>query len=173
MSAKIAHLVAFSLALIWAWAASADDARIELLQTLPQVRFPADNRVVSGAIDEKDIAQLRAAGIKQVIDLRPPEEHPALDEASLVEEQGLAYHLIPIEGVESLTRDNVRELHRLLEAAGDEPTLVHCSSGNRVGALIALREAWIKQRPPEEALAEGRRWGMTRLEEPVRALLQQ
>lgn len=172
VTAKIAMLVASFMALLFGVAASAESTSAELLRTLPNVRFPADNRVVSGAIDEDHIAQLRAAGIEHVIDLRPPEEHPALDEARLVKEQGLDYHVIPIKGIESLTRDNALELHRLLEAAGDDPTLVHCSSGNRVGALIALREAWIKGRSTQDAIEEGRRWGMTRLEEPVKALLE-
>lgn len=172
MSARITNAFAIVLASLLCVVARADDAKISLGEALPNVLFPEENRIVSGAIDAEDIAVLQAAGIKHVIDLRAPEEHPDLDEARLVEEHGMTYHVLPIKGAESLTRENARELARLLDAAGDDMTIVHCSSGNRVGALIALREAWIENRSAEEAIAEGKRWGLTRLEPSVRELLE-
>ena len=48
--------------------------------------------------------------------------------------------------------------------------LVHCASGNRVGALIALSAA-DEGVPVEEALARGRAAGMTSTEARVRELL--
>ncbi|HEY0682276.1 MAG TPA: protein tyrosine phosphatase family protein [Steroidobacter sp.] len=149
-------------------APAADDA---LIGELPNMRQPADNRIVSGAIDASDIGRIRAAGIKHLINLRPPEESQDLDEARIATGLGLDYHAIPIAGAQSLTKENARRLDELLEQAGDEPTLVHCASGNRVGALIAVREAWIKGQSMEAAIAEGKRWGLTSLEGEVRAAL--
>lgn len=148
--------------------ACADDA---LLTELPNLRQPQPNRIVSGAIGASEIGRVRAAGIKHVINLRTAEESEGFDEAQIAAGLGLDYHTVPIAGAQSLTKENARRLDELLEQAGDEPTLIHCSSGNRVGALIAVREAWIKGQPTEAAIAEGKRWGLTSLEGAVRTIL--
>lgn len=153
-------------------ALSSHAADTDALADLPQVRFPEAHRVVSGAIDGAHVERLREAGIRHVINLRPIAENPEFDEAGIVEQHGLSYHYLPIEGAQSLTRDNVLAFDRILSEVGDEPTLIHCSTGNRVGALIALREAWVRGRDPREAIEEGRRWGLTRLEGAVRSALE-
>ncbi len=159
------------LAAIFGVAAHAAELDVQALRDFPEVRFPAPNRVVSGAISEAQLSALRSAGIRHVVNLRPIEENPNFDEARAAKALGLEYHAIPIEGAQSLTMENARALDRTLKEIGDEPALLHCSSGNRVGALIALREAWIVGVPVEQAIATGKKWGLTRLEQPVRALL--
>lgn len=139
---------------------------------LTNQRSPQQNRLVSGAIDANDLGRLRAAGVRHVINLRTPEEGKGFDEAQIAAGLGIDYHSIPIKGAESLTQENARKLDELLQQAGDEPTLVHCASGNRVGALIAVREAWIKGQPTDAAIVEGKRWGLTGLESAVRAVLE-
>ena len=49
--------------------------------------------------------------------------------------------------------------------------LVHCSSANRAGALLALADAWFGSRNVENALALGCDAGLAALEPTVRALL--
>jgi protein tyrosine phosphatase (PTP) superfamily phosphohydrolase (DUF442 family) len=117
---------------------------------LPNLQRPQDNRIVSGAIDAKEIGRLRAAGVKHVINLRTEQESQGLNEAQIASGLGMVYHAIPIEGAPSLTRENARKLDEALAHAGDELTLVHCASGNRVGALIAVREFYIRGRSVEE-----------------------
>ena len=85
---------------------------------------------------------------------------------------GIGYTNLPIRGAGDLTRANVVRFDQLLREAGTQETLVHCASGNRVGAMIALRAAWIDGKSSEAALAEGRRWGMKSLEPAVRERLQ-
>ncbi|MFC5577936.1 hypothetical protein ACFPOA_07935 [Lysobacter niabensis] len=48
------------------------------------------------------------------------------------------------------------------------PVLVHCASGNRVGAIVALRAAWMEGRSTEDAIAIGKTWGLKGLEGEVR-----
>lgn len=138
---------------------------------LPNLHRPQENRIASGAIDAAALGRLRAAGIKHVINLRTAEESQGFDEGRIAGGLGIEYHSIPIAGAQSLTRENARKLDELLDAAGDEPTLVHCGSGNRVGALIAVREAWINGKSVEAAIAAGKRWGLTSLEGAVRSAL--
>jgi uncharacterized protein (TIGR01244 family) len=145
-----------------------DDA---VLGDLPNLRHPQQNRIVAGAIDAADLGRLRAAGIKHVISLRTAEEVQGFDEAGIAVGLGIDYHSIPIKGAQSLTKENAAALDALLKQIGDEPTLVHCGSGNRVGGLIAVREAWIEGQSTEAAIAEGKRWGLTSLEGAVRTAL--
>lgn len=174
LRAMIRHLPTMLMSMLLAAglpvSAGADDAA---LSGIPNVQRPEPNRVASGALDATTIESVRRAGIKHVINLRPAHETPDFDEARAAAEQGLSYHSLPIEGSAALTRENVRMLDELLEQIGDDPALIHCASGNRVGALIALREAWIKGQPTEAAIAEGRRWGLTRMEDAVRDRLEQ
>ncbi len=64
----------------------------------------------------------------------------------------------------------MRALDAALSAAGT-PVLVHCGSGNRVGALFALRAAWLQGVAPAEAVALGKAAGMTALEPAIRGIL--
>lgn len=145
----------------------------DALKDLPQVRFPEPQRVVSGAIAETHLQAIKAAGIQHVVSLRPAQENPGFDEPRAVAAHGLEFHAIPIQGPQSLTRENARALDAVLEQIGDEPALLHCSSGNRVGALIALREAWVHGKSSDEAIATGKRWGLTTLEGAVTDALSQ
>ncbi|HEY0938954.1 MAG TPA: sulfur transferase domain-containing protein [Steroidobacter sp.] len=140
---------------------------------LPNMQHPQEHRIVSGAIGAADLGRLHAAGVKHLVNLRTAEESPGFDEALVAGGLGIHYHHIPIDGPASLTLDNARKLDAALAAAGDELTLVHCGSGNRVGALIAVREALLRGRSLEEAIAEGKRWGLASLEDSVRSLLQE
>jgi uncharacterized protein (TIGR01244 family) len=142
------------------------------LAGLPHVSFPAPHRVASGRLQAGDVAALKRAGIEQVIDLSVDSETPGFDEAAAMREAGIGYHNLPIHGAGDLTRDRVRQFDRLLRDAGAQPTLVHCASSNRVGAMIALRAALIDGKSTETALAEGRRWGLKSLEPAVRERLQ-
>jgi uncharacterized protein (TIGR01244 family) len=141
------------------------------LAGLPNVSFPAPHRVASGRLQAVDVAVLKRAGIEQVIDLSADSETPDFDEAAAMRSAGIGYHALPIHGAGDLTRIRVRQFDRLLRDAGEQPTLVHCASSNRVGAMIALRAALVDGLSTDAALAEGRRWGMKSLEPAVRERL--
>ena len=131
---------------------------------------PADGIYTSGRISQEDVATLEAAGIRHVIDLSQDSETPDFDEAAAVQAAGIGYDNLPIAGPDALGRDNVEAFDRLL-ADAQGPVLVHCASSNRVGAMAALRAAWIEGVPVEEAIATGRAWGLRSLEGAVRERL--
>ena len=137
---------------------------------LERFATPAQDILSGGRISAGDLPALRAAGIGHVIDLTPDAETPAFDEAAEVRAAGLRYDNLPIAGPADLTRDAVVAFDALLDGV-DGPALVHCASGNRVGALVALRAAWLDGADDEAAVAEGRRWGLTGLEGAVRERL--
>lgn len=120
-----------------------------------------------GRIGADDLPALRAAGIVHVIDLTPDAETPGFDEANAVRAAGLAYDNLPIAGADDLGPASVAAFDQLLRDV-EGPALVHCASGNRVGALVALRAAWLQGADEDAAIAEGRRWGLRSLETEVR-----
>lgn len=117
-----------------------------------------------------DLAALKAAGVTTVINLRGTGEDAGYDEAAEAARLGLTYVTIPIAGGADITAANAAKLDQALRASNGT-TLVHCASGNRAGALLALRSAASGQ-SVEEAVAFGKTAGMTSLESVVRERLQ-
>lgn len=148
-------------------AACATPSSDSALPDIANARAPAPGVVSGGRLAADDITTLRDVGIQQVIDLTPDAETPEFDEAATVRGAGLAYANLPLAGAAGLTRDNVQAFDALLRDAR-QPVLVHCGSGNRVGAMAALRAAWVDGQPLEQAIATGRAWGLTGLEDEVR-----
>lgn len=85
------------------------------------------------------IAASKAAGARAVIDFRKESEDRGFDERATAEQLGLAYVNIPYQGDAELT-DEVFAASRKAFASVDGPALLHCRSGNRVGA------AWLPYR---------------------------
>lgn len=131
---------------------------------------PAPGIRSGGRLTADDVARLAAEGTRHVVDLSLDTETPDFDEAAVVRAAGMRYDALPVAGAAGLDRMTVEAFDRLLQGS-ERPVVVHCASGNRVGALAALRAAWIEGRPAEEAIAEGRRWGLKGLEGAVRERL--
>ncbi|MCM2309818.1 MAG: sulfur transferase domain-containing protein [Steroidobacteraceae bacterium] len=137
------------------------------LSAISDAVSPAPGIVSAGRLEPADIARVRDAGIRHVIDLTPDAETPGFDEAAAVRAAGLAYSNLPLRGAADLTRENVIAFDALVRAA-KRPVLVHCASGNRVGAMAALRAAWVEGKPADEAIDIGKTWGLKGLEAEVR-----
>lgn len=120
----------------------------------------------------EDLSRLASNGVKTVINLRAPNEPIGFDEAAKVARLGMQYRVVTIADGSDLTRAKVSEFGRAVEEARAEgPVLIHCGSGNRVGAAIALSEGWNRGRDAESALAAGRAAGLAKLEPEVVELL--
>ncbi len=119
-----------------------------------------------GQPSQEDLAQLHAQGVRTVIDLRGAQEDRGYDQAAEARRLGMDYVALPIAGKEDITPANARALHALLQQR-EGPVLLHCASGNRVGALLALGAAQIDGASTEDALALGREAGLKSLEPVV------
>jgi uncharacterized protein (TIGR01244 family) len=128
-----------------------------------------DGVTSAGQPNEAALEVFADSGYATVIDLRGADEDRGFNEASVVEALGLHYVTLPIEGKDAVSFDSARKLDELLQEYPG-PVLVHCGSGNRVGALLALR-ASLDGADDESALAVGREGGLTRLEGLVRERL--
>ncbi len=128
-----------------------------------------DGITAAGQPDRAALEIFADVGYATIIDLRGVGEDRGFEEAEVVEELGMHYVSLPIEGRDGISFENARKLDALLDE-NPGPVLVHCASGNRVGALLALR-ASLDGADDESALALGREGGLTRLEGIVRERL--
>ena len=128
-----------------------------------------DGITSAGQPDRAALEVFADVGYATVIDLRGAGEDRGFEEAAVVEELGMHYVALPIESKDAISFDNARKLDALLQEYPG-PVLVHCGSGNRVGALLALR-ASLDGADDESALGEGLKGGLTGLEGVVKERL--
>lgn len=139
---------------------------------VPNARLPLPGLLTGGQPPAEEIEAAAGAGYRTVINLRGEGEEGFEWEPELVRKHGMRYVSVPIAGADGLTRENVKRVDAALDAGlAEGPVLLHCGSGNRVGAVLALRAAWLEGATPEEALALGKEAGLAGLEEQTRKLL--
>jgi uncharacterized protein (TIGR01244 family) len=132
---------------------------------LPNRKDALDGITTAGQPDARQLAAAAESGFEYVIDLRGPDEDRGIDEQAVVEGLGMSYISLPVVGPDGVTYGNASALDKLLsEARG--PVLIHCSSGNRAGALLALRSK-LNGADNESALALGVAAGVTVLKPTV------
>ena len=132
---------------------------------------PVDGITSAGQPDEAALDVFAESGYTVVIDMRGPDEDRGIEDfEDVVEATGMSYVPFPIVGRDAISFDNAQKLDALLQDQ-DGPVLIHCGSGNRVGALLALRKS-LAGADDEEAIAYGKDAGMTRLEPVVREVLE-
>lgn len=134
-----------------------------------RVDLSAGQTISTGQPDSEVLSAIADAGYVAIIDMRAADEDRGFDEASAVTGLGMSYVPLPVASADDISFDKARELDRIL-AGFDGPVLVHCGSGNRVGAIFALREK-NNGATTEEALAVGKTAGMTRLRPVVEKIL--
>ncbi len=137
------------------------------------IQHPSAQLATAGQPSEAELIVAKAAGLRCVINLRPLSESAGYDEAATAAKLGLSYQCLPIAGPQDFSRENVARFDALLAEADGASLLVHCASGNRVGALFALRAAWLQGKDTETALVIGQAHGLTKLVDGVRSILQQ
>jgi len=141
------------------------------LLAIRNARIPMDGLLSGGQPSETQVEAAALGGFRTVINLRTEQEKGYEWEAETVEGLGMRYISIPIDG-KNFTRETVERFDAALgESLAQGPVLLHCASGNRIGAILALRAGWLQETDAEEALKYGKASGMTRLEPVVRELL--
>ncbi len=142
----------------------------EWTDLLPNAKRPLAGVVSGGQPSEEQLARAAAAGYRTVINLRMPSEDGVADEEARVAELGMQYVSLPIDGADGITEENARALAESLETS-ERPVLLHCGSGNRIGALLALSSYYVEGKSADEAIQYGLDSGLTGLEPVVRERL--
>jgi len=138
--------------------------------SVPNLRQPNDRLLTGGQPDAAAWKQLAADGVTTVINLRPADEMAGRDEAAEVIAAGMSYRQIPVAGAAGITTENANALWTAIAQAPGK-VLVHCASGNRVGALLALGAAEQGGMDSQQALQFGKAAGLSGAEPRVREAL--
>ncbi len=163
-------LLIFSLnALPWASAQVAQEApaeaeaselrleKCELGHATPVHRF--GNVYLAGQPAEEDFPKLKSDGMRTIINLRPDKELP-WDEGAAVKRAGMKYVHVPFRGEEQLTSSVFDKVLGVLRDKESGPTLLHCGSANRVGAIWYAHRILNDDLNPVEAELEAKQVGL-------------
>ncbi len=142
------------------------DNGVNLTHALAPYFRPDEQTIVCGALDEDKVAALAKAGVELVINLQADDELE-FDEAAAVKRAGMAYEHLPIDGADDLKQVNILAFDNILRRYHGKKTVMHCGSGNRAGAAMALRTGWLRGRKMDTAMARGFSHGLTSLEDEV------
>jgi len=102
---------------------------------LANAACPLPDVLTGGQPLEEHFEALARRGYRTVLDLRAPGEARPYDEPEVVRRLGLEYVNIPVTP-ESLTDQTFDHFRALMRDRTRRPVVVHCASGNRVGALL-------------------------------------
>ena len=133
-----------------------------------------NSRVSSGGQPtEADLAQLKAAGIGTIINLRRPgEQNQPLDpqaEGEVAKRLGLAYVHIPVDpkNLDPMQADAVAKAI----AAAPGPVYVHCAAGGRAVSHALLAEAKADGHSADQVLAKAEAIGAPITDEGFKAFV--
>jgi uncharacterized protein (TIGR01244 family) len=119
-----------------------------------------DKFCTGGQPQIEHLAQLKADGVKTIINLRVPAEHGAAEEEAKAKELGLSYFNIPVV-FRDPKEEQVTEFLKLTDDPKNLPIFIHCTAAIRVGAFWmirrVLRDGWTIEAAEEEAKRVGLR----------------
>lgn len=150
--------------------AQEQESAMKLAAVVPGLKKPRSNLITGGQPTSEAWALLKDQGVTRVVNLRTADELGGRDEGAEIAAQGLDYRQIEIAGGADINAMHADQLWKLLDES-QGTSLVHCASGNRAGALLALG-AWRQGgMTPQQALDFGKSAGLGSLEPKVRELL--
>ena len=114
---------------------------------------------LAGAPTPGDYPLLKDLGIMTVLNIRHDKETPDVDDAALVEAQGMTYVHLPWSGAAELTDEKLDAMREVLRDA-ERPILFHCGSANRVGAGYLAYRVLDEGVDVDTALAEAKTFGL-------------
>ena len=120
--------------------------------------------------DATGIKAAKDAGVEVVINLRHSEEMD-WDEAAAVKEAGLTYYQVPITGDgPGFDQSSMQRISALVKKHHQQPLWLHCSSGNRASAWLAVHLAQDHHMDIDQSIALAQKVGLTsdELEKRVR-----
>ena len=169
-SRKLAYLLsAFLFAVTANLAIASSELDLSELSMYNATAF--DQQIITGGQPMiSDFKKFADNDVKLVINLRGEGEFEGFDEQQVVEGLGIKYVHIPVSGGAGISLENANKLAAAL-AEQDGKVVLHCASGNRVGALLAINAFQQGKLTEQEAIALGQKAGLSSLEEKTRAVI--
>lgn len=114
---------------------------------------------LAGQPTKDDIAVMKKRGVKQIITLRTDGEVD-WDEAGLIKDMGMQFVPVPFRAPDSLTPEVFDKIRKLLKQSEKTPTVLHCGSANRVGAVWMAYRVLDQGVPLKQAQKEAKEIGL-------------
>jgi protein tyrosine phosphatase (PTP) superfamily phosphohydrolase (DUF442 family) len=134
------------------------EASLPVALDIKNFRILRQNIAGGGQPNLAHFSSLKEKGYTQIINLRMPSEPGHKGEAEAAQNAGLRYASIPMGKAVRIADAN--RLRHLLSKSTRGLTLIHCASGNRVGALFGLARALEEGLSKTDALRAAKEAGM-------------
>lgn len=95
------------------------------------------NYYFANAPDEAALAAFKKVGGTAVVDLRTTKEMDC-SEIALVGKLGMKYHNVQFSKTDPINKDTITQIEKIVKEADGKPVLLHCSTGNRAAAWLAV-----------------------------------
>lgn len=116
---------------------------------------------ISSQPDAETFKIAREKGLELVINLGDSSEH-IWEEEEAAKQAGLNYYNIPIPSTgESFDPDTIDQISALVQQHKDQKILLHCSSGNRASAWLAIHLNKDHNMPMDSAISLAKQVGLT------------
>src|SRR5690349_6963619 len=115
-----------------------------------------------GATTPEAVPEIKKLGFKSIINLRQPTENGAnIDaEAAAAKDAGINFFNIPFNG-QSPDPKVADQFLKTITAPGNEPAYIHCSAGNRAGAMWMIKRLVVDKWDSDRAFQEASALGLT------------
>jgi protein tyrosine phosphatase (PTP) superfamily phosphohydrolase (DUF442 family) len=148
----------FILAVVLGVAAAAPQGAAESPPIRNFVRV--DAQFCTGGQPRPDhLNQLKAEGVKAILNLRQPSEHRADEEEARAKEIGLRYFNIPVVYANP-KEEQATEFLKITDDPANRPIFIHCTAAIRVGAFWMIRRVLRDGWSIEAAQAEAEKIGL-------------
>ena len=138
---------------------SSGNPLVDVVSTLPNSACPIEGVGTAGQPGEGAWSELARAGYRTVVDLRAPEEPRGHNEPAAVRKAGMEYLPLPVTPA-TLSDDTFEHFRAIMRDPARRPILVHCSTANRVGALLVPYLMLDERRPAGETIQLAQRVGL-------------
>ncbi len=105
------------------------------------------------------LEQLKADGVKAIINLRQPAEYGAAEEEAKIKALGLRYFNIPVSPTDPKD-EQATEFLKITDDPANRPAFIHCRSAARVAAFWMIRRVLRDGWKMEDALKEADKIGL-------------
>jgi len=129
------------------------------LPSIPNFLQVSEQVCIGGQPAMEDLVQLKAKGIRAILNLRHPAEYNSADEESKAKELGLHYFNVPIDPAD-IKDEQVEEFLRITSDRRNLPIFVHCTKGVRAAAFWMIRRVLVDGWKIEDAEAEAQKIGL-------------
>jgi uncharacterized protein (TIGR01244 family) len=131
-------------------------------------RVTTTGLLIGGQPTPEQLKAIHEAGYRMIVTLRTDAERGDEGEEAAVERMGLKFVSIPVAGAAGLTEDNARALDKALSEQDVLPAVVHCSTGQRVSALLGLKAFVVDRMSAAAAIDLAKSLGMKKFEAALR-----